>query len=145
MEKACSIIINSPIEKAFAAVDDDAKIHKWMDGKMKTQYLNLKDPENPVGTKFRQKIVGIKSIDGEGEVIAYDKPRLLGIGSNSALAKATIFYHFEHLSDTSTKLTCSVDIATPNIFKRKAISALMPLINRLMRSQLNSLKKLAEE
>jgi len=68
----------------------------------------------------------------------------LGVGTNSALAKATFFYNFEQLNENSTKLTCALEIATPNTFKEKTIAMLMPIINKLMNKQLNTLKKLAE-
>ncbi len=145
MIKNYSIQINAPIDKAFAAVDEESKIQKWMNGKLETQYISLKDKENPVGTKFHQEIAGIGNLGKESEIIAYEKPRLLGVGGTSTLATTTLFYRFESIGENLTQLNCELEIASSNKLKEAIVASLVPLINRLMRSQLKSIKKLAEE
>lgn len=143
MEKTYSILINTDIDHAFSAVDDEEKIQRWMGGSIKTQYLNHKDQETPLGTKFKQELVGLTVI--EGEVIAYKKPILLGVGGNNPFFKSTLFYHFKPLPDKTTSLVCVMDIPTGNPVRKKMVEMLLPLIDSLVLKQMRSIKQLAEE
>jgi uncharacterized protein YndB with AHSA1/START domain len=143
MERTFTVTINAPIEKAFSAVDDESKIRQWMGGKLVTTYKNLKDYENPVGTKFKQKIIG--GISMEGEIIAYTKPILLGVAGHNPWFKSALFYHFKPLTDTTTKLVCNLDIAVGSKRKKMLVKMLRPVINSLMRKQIQGIKRLAEE
>ncbi len=142
MQKTYTITINTPIEKAFAAVDEEEKIQKWMGGSLKTTYLNLKDPSNPVGTKYRQKIKGV--IDMEGEVISYQRPFQLGIGQKVGPLKGTIFYKFEAVGEKKTRLACELEIFDAIAPHKLLLAALFPLYEKLLKKHLKSLKKLAE-
>ncbi len=143
MEKKYSIIINAPIGKAFACVDDDDKIRRWMGGDLHTVYENLKDPENPVGTRYRQKINGV--IEVEGEVIAYKKPELLGVGQRHGKLKNTVFYHFTEVDENTTKLVLNLEVVDGGPGSKMLVRALSPLYNRLIKKQMEGIKRLAEE
>lgn len=144
MERHYSITIRAPIEKAFACVDDNEKIRQWLGGQLETTHKTIKDTDDPVGTKFRHNIRGILELDGE--IIAYKKPFLLGSGMSwkNDLLKGALFYHFKPISDTTTRLDCEVEIFDGSKAKAAIVSAVFPLFDMLIKSQLKSIKKLAE-
>jgi uncharacterized protein YndB with AHSA1/START domain len=143
MQREYSILINAPIEKAFACVNDDDKINRWMGGDLHTKYENLKDPENPVGTKYRQTIKGI--IEIEGEVIAYKKPEVLGVGQRHGKLKNTVFYRFTSIDENTTKLVLELEVIDGGMGNKILVRALSPLYDRLLKKQLQGIKSLAEE
>jgi uncharacterized protein YndB with AHSA1/START domain len=75
-----SLDIDAPIEKVFALVDDPERIKLWMKGLEETVYPTPPNRENPVGTRFKQRIrEGRRVAEYDGEVTAYDKPTHLAV------------------------------------------------------------------
>ncbi len=142
MNKSFNLIVNAPIERVFDAVDREENIKKWMGGQLKTEYKNLKDPENPVGTKFRHKISGLAEINGE--VIAYSKPVLLGVGQHYKGVNGTVFYHFKALTDESTEIKCDLEVFEGSGPKKVLIKSLFPLFEHLIKKHLDGIKVIAE-
>lgn len=142
MNKSFNLIVNASIERVFDAVDREENIKKWMGGLLKTEYKTLKDAENPVGTKFLHKISGLAEI--EGEVIAYQKPVLLGVGQHYKNVSGTVFYHFKPLEDHSTEIKCDLEVFEGNGVKKVLVNSLFPLFETLMQRQLDGIKAIAE-
>jgi uncharacterized protein YndB with AHSA1/START domain len=142
MTKSFYIIIKAPIERVFDAVDKEENIKKWMGGLLKTEYKSLKDAENPVGTKFLHKISGLAEI--EGEVIAYQKPVLLGVGQHYKNVSGTVFYHFKPLEDQSTEIKCDLEVFEGSAVKTLLVKSLFPLFETLIQRQLDGIKAIAE-
>ncbi len=143
MNKNYIISIDTPIDQTFAAFDSKEKIIKWMGAQFETKFLNSWDPNNPVGTKFTYGIKGI--IELQGEVIAYEKPRVLGLGQKYKVLNGTLFYYFQPGENNSTLVTCELEIATTKTFQKLIVNSLMPLFDRLITKQLKGLKALVEE
>lgn len=142
MTKNFRIVVNAPIDRAFDAVDKEENIQNWMNGSLSTKYENLKDPENPVGTKFVHNFKGLMEI--KGEVIAYKKPFLLGVGQNYKGINGTVFYHFSPITKHSTEINCTLEVPEGKEAKKILVKTLFPIFKLLVKKQLNSLKYLAE-
>ena len=142
MKKKSSILINADIEKVFSCFDDESKIHQWMAGQLTTEFITARDPENPVGTKFRQRVHNLIELDGE--VIAYQSPLLLGIGWKAKGLTGTITYNFLEVSENKTKISSDLEVFDGDGKGKLAATLLSPISHVLMESHLKGLKKLSE-
>jgi uncharacterized protein YndB with AHSA1/START domain len=136
--------INAPIEKVFDLLDDKDKLKLWMDGLEDTVYTSARNPENPVGTRFKQRIrEGGRVQEYEGEVTAYEKPKHLAvrIGNNYFIALADY-----RLTPTAagTRLDYSCDITCHSWLFRIMAVLFGWLTKRILRKQMVKLKRLAE-
>lgn len=143
MKRDYTISIDAPVDKAFDSVDSKEKISRWMGGEMQTKFLNQWDPTNPVGTKFSHTIQRIITL--EGEVIAYEKPRILGVSQEYKGIRGTFFYYFKPGENNTTILTCELEIADGQPLQKVFIQSLIPLFDQLVNMQIRSLKTIAEE
>jgi uncharacterized protein YndB with AHSA1/START domain len=136
--------IAAPIEKVFDCVDDPDKLKLWLDGLEETTYLTERDPANPVGTKFKQKIrEGGRVQEYDGEVTAYEKPKHLGVKIGASGFSVQVDYRFTPIS-TGTHLDYAADIRCNSIFFRVMIFLFGWLNKRILRKQITKLKELAE-
>ncbi|WP_221563570.1 SRPBCC family protein [Alkalihalobacillus sp. TS-13] len=139
-----SIDIHAPKEIVFDCINDNEKQKIWMEGLQETYYAGLYDPENPVGTKFKQKIKeGGRVVEYDGEVIAYDRPDLIAvkIGNQSFAVNANY-----ELNETlqGTRLDYRAEMGTANTFTKIMGFMFGWLTKRILHKQMTSLKKLAE-
>src|SRR5260370_25395181 len=99
-----SIEINAPIEMVFDLIDDPEKIKKWMDGLEEISCPEERNPDNPVGTKFRQKIKeGRHTQEFDGEVVGYEKPKNLSIQVANKYCAVLVDYNLSPIA-TGTRL-----------------------------------------
>ncbi|WP_052807167.1 SRPBCC family protein [Risungbinella massiliensis] len=140
-----TIDIEAPIEIAFHCVNDIEKIKIWMPELVRTDYIGDYDKENPVGTKFTQKLKeGGRVVGYAGEILAYDKPRLLGIRIGNTMFQVEVYYRFEPIT-TGTRLCYECNLFYQN-WLAQTIGKLFEWLNRrILTKQLNALKQLAEK
>ena len=136
--------IEAPIGTVFEQIDDDEKLKLWMEGLEETIYPSGRDLQNPLGTKFVQKIrEGGRVGEYEGEVIAYEKPTRLAIDIGNRQFTMRVDYR---LSPTSkgTRLDYSVETIKATWFVRLLGKLFSGFSRRLLDRQMKKLKELAE-
>jgi uncharacterized protein YndB with AHSA1/START domain len=136
--------VNAPVEKVFDCVDDDQKLKIWVKGLEETIYPSGKNPNDPVGTKFVQKIrEGRRVQQYDGEVIAYRKPEHIAVTISNAYFSADVDYRFTDVVN-KTHLDYSCDIHCKSRFF-KIVLLLFGWLNKLiLKRQMKRLKALAE-
>ena len=110
MKLTYTMKIDAPITLAFSCVNDPDSIKKWMHGVESFEYLSPVNKENPVGSKFKQKIrEGGQIKSYEGEVIAYEKPKYLAVMIHDTMFLVTAHYRLSEQED-GCKLDYEADL-----------------------------------
>jgi len=136
--------LNAPIERAFNMVDDDRKARQWMNGLKEIIYIFPYNRHNPVGAKFKQRVrEGVRVVEYDGEIVAYDKPRHLGLRIGNRQLTVQIDYRFSATGE-GTELEYS-----SRTLRTGRGGLLMDrffgwLAQRLVERQMQTLKELAE-
>lgn len=136
--------INAPVGTVFNLVDDDEKVKLWMDGLEETLYPWGRNRENPVGTKFRQKVrEGGRMAEYDGEVIAYEKPTHLAIRIGNSEFLMQVDYRLTP-GPTGTRLDYHAEMIEARWFIRLMSRFFNWLTIRILERQMKKLKQLAE-
>lgn len=144
MRAAYHLNINAPVGIVFNLVDDDEKVKLWMDGLEETLYPSGRNRENPVGTKFRQRVrEDGRLTEYEGEVIAYSKPTHLGLRIGNSEFLMQVDYRFTP-SATGTRLDYTAEMLEARWFIRLMNRFFNWLTLRILDRQMKRLKQLAE-
>lgn len=70
----------APAARVWGLIDDERQIPRWMPSVLDTRYPQGKPAGNPIGARFLQQMQeGGKVSEYEGEVIAYEPGRMLGV------------------------------------------------------------------
>ena len=138
-----TLIINAPIDNVFDFVDKDEKIKHWMEGELKTEIQGHMYKDSPVGAKFINKVPGI--LEWEGEIIAYRKPEIFGVGLKKGNLRGTMFYGFKMLDDNITELKGDLEIGEGTKVQKVLLKTLSPIIEKILDKHLQTIKKLAEK
>jgi uncharacterized protein YndB with AHSA1/START domain len=145
MHLTYSMEMRAPVEKAFSLVEDPEKLKLWMDGLQDTTYLNGHDPHNPQGAKFKQKIKeGGRVAEYDGEVIAYQKPHLLGVRIGNKHFAVDVHYRFAAVTG-GTRLDYSCDLHKTSLLTWVMGFLFGWLTKRILRKQMRKFKELAEQ
>jgi uncharacterized protein YndB with AHSA1/START domain len=145
MKMTYTMDIKAPVHKAFALVNDDTQMARWMDGLVGTEYLTPKDPANPVGARFRQRIKEGGRVQAyEGVVTQYEPNRLLGVRIGNQAFATDVTYRFE-----PTGQYCRLHYECQLTFHSgvaKFFGVLFAWFSRsILRKQMQKLKALAEQ
>lgn len=144
MQTTYQLDIEAPIGTVFEQIDDDEKLKLWMEGLEETSYPSGRDVQNPLGTKFVQKIrEGGRVGEYEGEVIAYEKPTRLAIDIGNRQFTMRVDYRLS-ATPTGTRLDYSVETIKANWFVRLLSKLFSGFTRRLLDRQMKKLKELAE-
>ena len=69
----CKNDVNAAAETVFACVDEPEHIVKWVGGAVSHTYVTERNPANPVGQRFLQKLrMGNSVNEFNGEIIAWE-------------------------------------------------------------------------
>jgi hypothetical protein len=140
-----SIEINASIDRAFDCVDDNEKVKQWAKGVEQIIPQEPWNPANPVGSKFKQLIrEGGRLTEYHGEVVAYDKPRHLGVTLGSKDFSVRMDYRFTRLDARRTRLDYSADTRAFTWIGRVMLVLFGWLNRRTANQQMAALKALAE-
>jgi len=131
------------MEEVFTTVIGDSQIQKCLDGEMVSEYTLL-DGEAMEGSKYRLTYWPYWEL--RGEVIAYKKPILLGIGfiANVLTTKGTFFYRFKELDLNKTEVVFELEILAQGAARQAALNALLKRIELACEASIEALKKAAE-
>jgi hypothetical protein len=136
--------VKAPIEKVFFLVGNDEMHKKWMEGLEETVYLNKLDRENPLGTKFKQKMKEAGRVqEYVGEVIAYEKPQLIGVKIYHKFFTAEVYYRLANCGD-STMLNYSVNMKKGHSATKVFGLLIHGLTKKILKKHMMKLKMLAE-
>jgi carbon monoxide dehydrogenase subunit G len=140
-----SIDINTALERAFDCVDDNEKVVQWATGVEEITPLEPWNPADPIGSKFKQRInEGGRVTEYQGEIVAYEKPRHLGITLSGRSFTMRVDYRFSALDANRTRLDYRVDMTRGSWFGRITWGVFRGLTARIARQQMTALKALAE-
>jgi len=136
--------IEAPIGTVFEQLDDDEKLKLWMDGLEETVYPSGRNRENPLGTKFIQKIrEGGRVGEYEGEVVAYKKPTHLAIDIGNRQFTMRVNYRLSPIS-SGTRLDYSAETIRASWFAQVLGKLFSGFTRRILDRQMKKLKELAE-
>ena len=142
----CRIAVDTPAETVFACVDQPEHIIQWVEGAVEHTYLTDRNPANPTGQRFRQKLRMGKSIkEFHGEVIAWQFPTHFGLHIPSPAYSSEA--HFRISPNGQTK--CAVDYSIDVTLHKRLVRLLAPLLRVpltfFVRKQIGRLKSYAEK
>ena len=136
--------IHAPMEKVFDLIADPEKHKLWLKGVEETRHLEPYDPENPVGTKFKQRIrEGGRVKEYDGEVTAFARPKHLGIRLFAPQFSVTVDYHLTPL-ESGSRLDYLAEFTCGSWFFRLLGRIFSFLMRGMLRKQMLKLKELAE-
>ena len=139
-----SLDIDAPIAKVFALVDDPERIKLWMKGLEETVYPTPPNRDDPVGTRFKQRIrEGRRVAEYDGEVTAYEKPTHLAVRIGSEKFSFDVDYRLSDLGGR-THLDYTAQGSTPGGLAAVGNVLFSWLAGRIAGKQMKRLKKLAE-
>ena len=76
----CKMAMNASADTVFDCVDEPEHIVQWVEGALEHTYISDRNPANPVGQKFLQKLRMGKSVkDFYGEIIAWEASTHFGL------------------------------------------------------------------
>jgi uncharacterized protein YndB with AHSA1/START domain len=136
--------IRAPIDRVFELVDHPENLPRWIDGLESTEYVGGADPENPVGTRFRQRIrEGGRTVEYDGEVTAYDKPHHLAVSIGNRRFAMKVDYRFtEHGEGTVLNYSVSPQATSPLASVMNVLFGWMT--RRIVDRQLTKLREVAQ-
>jgi uncharacterized protein YndB with AHSA1/START domain len=136
--------IEAPIGAVFEQIDDDQKLKLWMEGLEETVYPSGRDPQNPLGTRFIQKIrEGNRVGEYAGEVIAYEKPKRLAIDIGNRQFTMRVDYRLSP-TPAGTRLDYSAETIKATWLVRLLGKLFSAFTRRLLDRQMKKLKEVAE-
>ncbi len=137
--------IAAPVETVFEFLDDDEKRKLWMEGLEQISYPDGQPAGDPVGTRFREVLrEGGRSVEYEGEVLGYEKPRHLSVQIfREKCFTVTVDYRLQP-TEAGTLLEYECRLAFGNIFYRVMGYLFGWLTKRILKKQMAKLKELAE-
>jgi uncharacterized protein YndB with AHSA1/START domain len=136
--------ISASPERVFRLLDDPGQMKRWMQGLEETTFTR-RDPGNPVGARFRQRLrEGDKVAEYDGEILAYEKPAHLVMRIGDEHFSVDIDYRLTAV-EGGTRLEY-VARPTHRTMKSRFLDAVLrPLTAGLVKRQMDSLKRVAEE
>ena len=142
----CTMKINAPAETVFACVDQPEHIVMWVEGAVEHVYLTERDPSNPVGQRFRQKLRMGKSVkEFFGEVIAWNAPSHFGLRIPSPAYSSEAHFRISPQGPKQSTVNYSIDITLHKAIAR-LLSPLMKVpLTFFVRKQIGRLKTYAEK
>jgi hypothetical protein len=141
----CRTTVNASAETVFACVDQPEHIVQWVEGAVEHTYVSDRNPANPVGQRFRQKLRMGKSIkEFYGEIIAWEFPTHFGLSIPSPAYSSEAHFRISPNGATRSTVDYSIDVTLHRALVR-AISPLLRVpLNLFVRKQVGRLKSYAE-
>lgn len=102
--------INAPIKMVFDYISNAEKQKLWMDGLVRTEFVNKWDESNPVGTQFKQHLIkGHRKVayEFQGEILEYTFPNLYAVRIKGQGITAVVHYHLDEF-EGKTQLNSEV-------------------------------------
>jgi len=141
----CRTKVNAAAETVFACVDQPDHIVQWVDGAVEHTYISDRNPADPVGQRFLQKLRMGKSIkEFHGEIIAWETPTHFGLHIPSPAYSSEAHFRISPQGSTQSTIHYSIDITLHKALAR-FLSPLMKVpLTLFVRKQIGRLKAYAE-
>ena len=145
METRLNRDINASPETVFRYVDEEDKVKLWIPELVANEFPHGKNDENPVGTKFIQKLKeGGRVRSYEGEVTAYEKNRALSIRLGNKGFTVDVDYRVEPRGNGS-RLEFICDVKYKRWFFGLIGKLFSGFMLKMANKQLDRLKEAAEQ
>ncbi|HEY3455355.1 MAG TPA: SRPBCC family protein [Bryobacteraceae bacterium] len=142
----CKMAINASAETVFACVDRPEHIVQWVEGAVDHVYISERNPANPVGQRFLQKLRMGKSIkEFQGEIIAWEAPTHFGLYIPAPAYSSEAHFRISPDGPTRSTVNYSIDITLHKAIMRLLSPLLWIPLTLFVKKQIGRLKRHAEK
>jgi len=142
----CKTAVNASAETVFACVDQPEHIVQWVEGAVEHTYISDRNPANPVGQRFSQKLRMGKSIqEFYGEIIAWNAPTHFGLQIPSPAYSSEAHFRITPNGPAQSTVDYSIDVTLHKAFVRLLSPLLRLPLTLFVRKQIGRLKTYAEK
>ncbi len=139
------IHIHAPIDTVFDWVANNEKVPLWMEGLDATEYTSYRDPDNPTGTTFRQRMTEFgRTVEYAGEITDYQFPTLLAVTLKHPRFTMNVSYKLSEGSE-GVWLHYEVSLIEGDGMVSKLTKMMGWYLKKVASTQLNKIKELAEQ
>jgi uncharacterized protein YndB with AHSA1/START domain len=141
----CKMAVNAAAGTVFMCVDQPEHIVQWVEGAVEHTYVSERNPANPVGQRFRQRLRMGKSIKVfHGEIIAWEAPTHFGLSIPAPAYSSEANFRISPNGASQ----CTVDYSIHITLHKTIVRLLSPLLHvpltRFVKKQIGRLKSYAE-
>ena len=130
----------------FACVDKPEHIVQWVGGAVEHAYVTERNPANPVGQQFRQKLrMGSSIREFNGEIIAWEAPTHFGLHIPSPAYSSEAHFRISPSGATRSTIDYAIEITLHKLAARILGPLLQVPLGFFVRKQIGQLKAYAEE
>jgi uncharacterized protein YndB with AHSA1/START domain len=141
----CRTKVNAAADTVFACVDEPEHIVKWVGGAVDHVYVTPRDPTNPVGQKFVQKLrMGSSVREFNGEIIAWEKPTHFGLHIPTPAYSSEAHFRITPEGPTNSTVDYSIDVTLHTLTARVIGAVLQFPLGFFVQNQVGKLKSYAE-
>jgi uncharacterized protein YndB with AHSA1/START domain len=141
----CRTKVNAAADTVFACVDEPEHIVKWVGGAVDHVYVTPRDPANPVGQKFVQKLrMGSSVREFNGEIIAWEKPTHFGLHIPTPAYSSEAHFRITPEGPTNSTVDYSIDVTLHTLTARVIGAVLQFPLGFFVQNQVGKLKSYAE-
>jgi hypothetical protein len=142
----CKMSVNAPARTVFACVDEPEHIVQWVEGAVEHTYISDRDPANPVGQRFVQKLRIGKSIkEFQGQVIAWQYPTHFGLHIPSPAYSSEAHFRISPEGPARSTIDYSIDVTLHKAIVRLLSPLLRVPLTLFVRKQIGRLKACSEK
>src|SRR3954471_12044647 len=121
----CKMAVNAAAGTVFMCVDQPEHIVQWVEGAVEHTYVSERNPANPVGQRFRQRLRMGKSIKVfDGEIIAWEAPTHFGLSIPAPAYSSEAHFRISPNGPTLSTIEYSIDVT----LHKALIRLLSPLL-----------------
>ncbi|MDB5818665.1 MAG: hypothetical protein JWQ11_2305 [Rhizobacter sp.] len=144
MRLTAAIDIDAPAEVVWRCIEEPALIVRWVEGAVEHRYLGERDPANPVGQKFMQRLKqGSKVTTFEGTLVAFERPRHFAFVIPSPSYSSEAHFRLTPRGRSGTHVDYSIDVTLHTWQARVAATALRLPLSFFVPRQMRRLQALA--
>ena len=135
MRLTASIDIDAPVELVWRCIDEPELIVRWVEGALEHRYLTPRDPANPVGQKFIQRLrQGSQVKTFEGTLIAFERLRHFAFVIPSPSYSSEAHFRLDAQGPARTHVNYSIDVTLHTFTAKLAAAGTAPAFD-LLRAQ----------
>ena len=142
----CKMAVNAPAETVFACVDEPEHIVRWVEGAVEHTYISERNPANPVGQRFLQKLRMGKSVkEFYGQIIAWQFPTHFGLQIPAPAYSSEAHFRITPDGPARSRVDYSIDVTLHKPLVRLFSPVLRVPLTLFVRKQIGRLKVCAEK
>ena len=145
MRLTAAIDIDAPLETVWRCIDEPALIVRWVEGAIEHRYLDPRDPAQPVGQRFVQRLrQGKKVNEFTGTLVAFERPRHFAFAIPSPAYSSEAHFRLAGLDRSRTHVDYAIDVTLHSATAKVAGALLRLPLAFFVPKQMRRLKALAE-